>query len=103
MDNDGLKTDIQQVTTMLKSLANEKRLTALRAMCEGEKSVGELEDIVGISQSALSQHLAKLREDNLVSTRRDAQTIYYSVSNRNVVNMIEFLNQIYTPTTDTKN
>jgi ArsR family transcriptional regulator, virulence genes transcriptional regulator len=95
MNISNLKTEVQQASVILKSLSNAKRLTALCAMCEGEKSVGELENIVGISQSALSQHLAKLREDKLVSTRRDAQTIYYSVSNQNVINMLGFLNQLY--------
>lgn len=95
MDIEDLKTEINQVSLILKSLSNPKRLTALCAMCEGEKSVGELEGIVGISQSALSQHLAKMREDNLVKTRRDAQTIYYSVSHPQVVDMIGYLNQLY--------
>lgn len=95
MDIEGLKTEINQVSLILKSLSNPKRLTALCAMVEGEKSVGELEGIVGISQSALSQHLAKMREDNLVKTRRDAQTIYYSVSHPHVVDMIGYLNQLY--------
>lgn len=95
MNIEDLKTEIEQVSMILKSLSNPNRLTALCAMCEGEKSVGQLEGIVGISQSALSQHLAKLREDNLVKTRRDAQTIYYSVSHPQVIDMITFLNQIY--------
>lgn len=94
MNIEGLKTEIQQVSLILKSLSNPKRLTALCAMCEGEKSVGELEGIVGISQSALSQHLAKMREDNLVKTRRDAQTIYYSVSHPHVLDMIEYLSEL---------
>ena len=94
MDIEGLKTEIHQVSLILKSLSNPKRLTALCAMCEGEKSVGELEGIVGISQSALSQHLAKMREDNLVKTRRDAQTIYYSVSHPHVLDMIAYLNDL---------
>lgn len=91
---DDLKAEIQQVSLILKSLSNPKRLVALCAMCEGEKSVGELEGIVGISQSALSQHLAKMREDNLVKTRRDAQTIYYSVSHPHVLDIIRYLNHL---------
>lgn len=91
---DDLKAEIQQVSLILKSLSNPKRLVALCAMCEGEKSVGELEGIVGISQSALSQHLAKMREDNLVKTRRDAQTIYYSVSHPQVLDIIRYLNHL---------
>ncbi|HAJ90007.1 MAG TPA: ArsR family transcriptional regulator [Rhodospirillaceae bacterium] len=94
MDIEGLKAEIQQISLILKSLSNPKRLMALCAMCEGEKSVRELEGIVGISQSALSQHLAKMREDNLVKTRRDAQTIYYSISHPQVVDIIGYLNRL---------
>ena len=65
---------------LLRSLANEKRLVILCQLYGGERSVGELEKIVGISQSALSQHLAKLRVAGVVTTRREAQTIYYSLS-----------------------
>lgn len=89
-----LKADIHQISLILKSLSNPKRLTALCAMCEGEKSVSELEKIVGISQSALSQHLAKMRGNNLVTTRRDAQTIYYSVSHPHVLDIIAYLNDL---------
>ena len=64
---------------LLKALANDKRLTLLCLMVDGEQSVGELNAQVDLSQSALSQHLAVLREDGLVSTRREAQTVYYSV------------------------
>lgn len=65
----------------LKSLANENRLVILCALAEGEKNVGELEDILGVRQPTLSQQLARLRADEMVSTRRDSKQIYYSLCN----------------------
>lgn len=80
---------------VLKALSNPRRLRIVCALCRGEKCVGELEHIVGISQSALSQHLAKLRDDCLVKTRREAQTIYYSVGHPAVHQLLQCLNTIY--------
>jgi DNA-binding transcriptional ArsR family regulator len=62
---------------------------------EGERSVGELEDFVGLNQSALSQHLARLRHDGIVTTRRDARTIYYKIADDNTVQIIKGLYTIY--------
>ena len=64
---------------LLKAMSNQHRLMILCQLVQGEKRVGELEAVVGLSQSALSQHLARLRRDALVKTRRSAQTIYYSL------------------------
>ena len=80
---------------LLKALANDKRLTLLCLMVEGEQSVGELNAKVALSQSALSQHLAVLREDGLVSTRREAQTIYYTLASGPARQIIETLHGIY--------
>lgn len=80
---------------LLKALANDKRLTLLCLMVEGEQSVGELNAKVALSQSALSQHLAVLREDGLVSTRREAQTIYYTLASGPARRIIETLHGIY--------
>ena len=66
-----------EAARLLKLLANEQRLTVLCRLSGGEMSVTELGEYVALSQSALSQHSAKLRADGIVSTRRDAQTIYY--------------------------
>jgi len=84
MDLKGIESNIEFATVLLKALSNEKRLMIMCALHEGEKKVGDLEKIVGLSQSALSQHLARLRRDGLVTTRREAQTIYYSSSNSSV-------------------
>ena len=75
-----LEDRADEVTTLLKSIANRHRLKIIRLLAEKEYSVGELEKIVGLSQSALSQHLARLRRDKMVTTRRSAQTIYYSLA-----------------------
>ena len=79
---------LKRVTTLLKAVANEKRLKILCVLSNGEKSVGALEELVSLSQSALSQHLARLRRDEIVETRRDAQTIYYSIADQNVVDLV---------------
>ena len=69
---------MKHYATILTAMANFKRLEILEKLIDGEFAVNELATEIGLSQSALSQHLAKLRAAKLVSTRRDAQTIYYS-------------------------
>jgi DNA-binding transcriptional ArsR family regulator len=71
-----------RATSLLKAMANPSRLLILCQIAEGEKSVGELERLVGLSQSGLSQHLALLRRKGIVATRREAQSIYYSLSSK---------------------
>lgn len=80
---------------LLKALANEHRLLILCRLAEGELSVGELNARVDLSQSALSQHLSVLRRDGLVSTRREAQTIYYSLAEGPAMIVINTLHGIY--------
>jgi ArsR family transcriptional regulator, virulence genes transcriptional regulator len=75
----------------LKQLANGKRLMLLCVLLEGEQSVGELNAQIPISQSALSQHLARLREAGFVSTRRESQTIYYQLADPRVKTLIRDL------------
>ena len=81
---------------LLKVMANAERLRALTILSRREISVGPLADKLGISQSALSQHLAKLRAGNLVQTRRDAQTIFYSVKSPKVAAVLEMLESVFT-------
>lgn len=71
-----------KATSLLKAMANASRLLILCQLAEGEKSVGELVRRVGLSQSGLSQHLALLRRKRIVATRREAQSIYYSLASR---------------------
>ncbi len=76
-------------SNILKAMANPHRLLILCSLKEREYSVGELEEIVGLSQSALSQHLARLRKDDLVQTRRSAQMIYYNLPNNKARKLLD--------------
>jgi DNA-binding transcriptional ArsR family regulator len=84
-----------EAARLLKLLANEQRLTVLCRLSGTELSVTELGEYVNLSQSALSQHLAKLRADGLVATRRDAQTIYYRVADPIAERLIGVLCEVY--------
>ena len=90
-----VEDNVEVAAGLLKALSNEKRLTIICALYKGEKSVGELEEIVGLSQSALSQHLARLRRDGLVDTRREAQTIYYYMQDAATQSLLKCLSEIY--------
>jgi len=84
---------------LLKLVANERRLLVLcRLAASGEATVGELAKSVGLSQSALSQHLALMREDGLVGFRREGQTIHYRIANPNAGRLLETLRAIFCPT-----
>lgn len=76
-------------------MGNPHRLVVLCQLMTGERSVGELERLVGLSQSALSQHLARLRRDSLVKTRRSAQTIFYSLSGEEARAVLATLYRLY--------
>jgi DNA-binding transcriptional ArsR family regulator len=84
-----------EAENFLKAMANRHRLMIMCELHKGECHVSALRDAVGLSQSSLSQHLSRLREDDLVKTRRDAQTIYYSLSNPNVASLIALLYEFY--------
>lgn len=86
---------------LLTVMANASRLHVLTALCGGEMGVGKLAEHVGLSQSALSQHLAKLRAMDLVSTRRDAQSIYYSVKSDRVRVILDMLAQMFDGASET--
>lgn len=90
-----LEGSAQAAARMLKLLASEQRLLILCKLIEGEHSVGELSAHVGLAQSATSQHLAKMRAEGLVATRRDAQTIYYRLDDPAAIRMLETLCEIY--------
>lgn len=85
------KDALEHHTKLLAALANDKRLQIMRIISEHEVGVGDLTEKVGLSQSALSQHLARLRNDELVSTRRDAQNIYYSTTHPGVRKILDSL------------
>lgn len=90
-----------EAARLLRLLANEKRLLVLcHLVGAGEMNVGDLAEMVGLSQSALSQHLAKLREDGLVATRREAQTIYYRLAEPKAAKLLTVLRDLYCPPAD---
>ncbi len=80
---------------LMKALGNESRLLILCILAEGERSVGDLNTLVPLSQSALSQQLARLRQQGLVNTRRESQTIYYSLASGPADRVINLLHDIY--------
>ena len=82
-------------SAVLKSISNKWRLLILCHLVKGEKSVGEIHELVDLSQSALSQHLAVLRETKLVKTRRESQAIFYSVRGSEVPILLNALYDIY--------
>ena len=93
-----LEAKAADAARLLKMLANENRLLILCRLVQArEVSVGDLTDAVGLSQSALSQHLAKMREEGLVATRREAQTVYYRVANPDAARLLSLLKNIYCP------
>jgi len=77
---DRMLDNAKRASDFLKALAHESRLLILCILAEGEKSVGELEEILDLRQPTVSQQLARLRADDLVATRRDGKTIYYSLA-----------------------
>jgi DNA-binding transcriptional ArsR family regulator len=95
MDIKAMQVQACEAAGFLKILANDRRLMILCELLKGERSVGELEDIVDLSQSALSQHLARLRRSHLVKTRRESQTIYYSIADPGVTKVIGALYDLY--------
>ena len=90
-----LKASSNDVASMLKNLANPHRLLILCLLSEGESSVGQLAKHIDLNQSPLSQHLARLRADGLVKTRKESQTVFYSIADPNVEKIIGTLHSIY--------
>ena len=86
-----------QATATLRSLANEDRLLLLCQLAHGEKSVGELEELLDIRQPTLSQQLGVLRNEALVNTRRDGKRIFYSVADQKVLALLGTLYALYCP------
>ena len=85
----------QTAAAYLKTLAHEGRLMILCHLGSGEKSVGELESLLEIRQAAVSQMLARLREEGLVSTRRDGKTVYYSLADESTYEVISLLYRLF--------
>ncbi len=84
-----------RASELLKSLANRHRLLIVCQLVEDERSVGQLGEFLGIRDSTVSQHLALLRKDGIVSTRREGQTIWYSISSVPAREVLETLYKVY--------
>ncbi len=92
-----LEAKAADAAQLLRALANERRLLVLCRLGEGERSVGEIQPLVGLSQSALSQHLAVLREEGIVATRREGQTIWYRIADPAALKLVSTLAEIFCP------
>ena len=97
LDSSVFEAKAEVAASLLKAMSNPHRLMVLCRLGASEASVGELQADAGLSQSALSQHLAMLRERKLVETRRAGQTIYYRLADPAVRDVIETLMKIYCP------
>jgi len=95
LDFESMKRNASDAVSLLKGLANESRLMIVCVLSEGELSVGQLNQRIQLSQSALSQHLAVLREQGMVQTRRESQTIYYRLADTTAMDIIKLLHATY--------
>lgn len=95
-----LEARAEEAAALLSSMANAKRLLVLCHLVERECSVGDLAVVAGLNQSALSQHLGKMRLQGLVTTRREGQTIYYRLASPEVRKVLETLYGIYCAPSD---
>lgn len=95
LNPEDMKKQATQASGFLKSLANPNRLMLLCLLTQGEMCVSEIHNHLDISQTALSQHLARLREEDIVTYRRDHRTLYYSIKNPYVAEIVNVLYKIY--------
>ncbi len=99
-DTQKLSARAREASDFLKALSHHTRLIILCLLTEGEKTVGQLEDSLGIQQAMVSQQLARLRLDGLVSSRRDGRLIYYSVAHPDTTALLQFLFAMFPGTQD---
>lgn len=93
-----LQEGASKATALLRTVGNQHRLLVLCLLIEHEEmSVGAMQAYVGLSQSALSQHLAKMREEGLIAYRREAQTLHYRIDNPDVAKLVATLKAIFCP------
>lgn len=92
---DSFMSKARGASELLKALSHETRLLILCILSSGEKTVGEIEAILGLQQAVVSQQLARLRLEQLVKTRRDGRSIYYSIANPNVTEVVAVLYRLY--------
>jgi len=90
-----MRKNASAAAAFLRAISHEARLLVMCELANGERSAGELVERSGLSQSALSQHLAKLREEGLVATRREAQVIHYRIADQRAQRVLRVLHDIY--------
>jgi DNA-binding transcriptional ArsR family regulator len=95
MDLDLMRENATRASELMKLLGHPHRLMILCELNQGECSVGELSDKIGINQSPLSQHLARMRHEGVVTSRREAQTVYYSLAGSEITAVISLLYGLY--------
>lgn len=95
IDSTIMESAADRASDLLKALSNRHRLLIICQLIDGERSVGDLAEFLKLRDSTVSQHLALLRKDGLVSARRDAQTIYYSIASDPAHEVLKALYQIY--------
>lgn len=98
LDMTVMRRAASEAAAMLRVLANEDRMLLLCQISQGEKSVGELEELLDIRQPTLSQQLSVLRSEGLVDTRRDGKRIYYSIADEKVLRLLETMYGLYCST-----
>ena len=99
---DVMEAAADRASDLLKALANRHRLLIICQLIDGERSVGDLAEFLGLRDSTVSQHLALLRKDGLVAARRDAQTIYYSIASHPAREILTTLYRVYCAPSNSK-
>jgi len=95
IDLNQMAQSADRASALMKTLGHKDRLMILCQLADGEKSVGQIADLLEISQSPLSQHLSRMRKEGLVNTRREAQTIYYSLKSGEASRIVEVLYELF--------
>jgi DNA-binding transcriptional ArsR family regulator len=95
LDIEMMFANVEQASMLLKSLSHQHRLLILCLLLEGEKTVFELEQVLKLRQPAISQHLSRLRFENMVDTRRDGKNIYYSIKRDEIRVIVSALNAVF--------
>lgn len=95
MNLDQMAQSADRASALMKTLGHRDRLMILCQLADGEKSVGQVADLLEIPQSPLSQHLSRMRKEGLVETRREAQTIYYSLKSGEASRIVEVLYELF--------
>ncbi len=92
---EGFMSKARAASTLLKALSHETRLLILCILSQGEKTVGEIESILGLQQAVVSQQLARLRLERIVTTRRDGRLIYYNITDPSLTALVSVLYDMY--------